>query len=169
MKKLNLFLILLIISCSSIAQNKFFIETGAGIPEDYNLGLGYRYSSFGGIEVKYGSDLQFSDGQIFHLLTLNHAIYFGKLNNNAGRKLWSFNTGLTTEFFNNEHEEGYEMFLSGWFAREIAITKRILIEPGLGVFQSVYSNMKNKDGIIEGSVILLPVYPKFGISLIFDI
>jgi hypothetical protein len=43
MKKPKLFLTLLIISYSSIAQNKFFIEAGAGIPEGYNLGLGYRF------------------------------------------------------------------------------------------------------------------------------
>lgn len=168
MKKLNLMLTLLIFSFSLVAQSNFFIQTGAGIPEGYNLGLGYRYSSYGGVDLTYGSDLKFSDGDVFYLLTLNHAFYLGKIREKVNRKLWSFNVGLTTNILNNNHEEGYELYLSGWFGREVVISQDILIKPGLGIFNSVYSKIKIKDGRYEGAK-LLPVYPKFGITLIYDI
>ncbi len=169
MKKINLLLTLLIISICSFAQKKFYLETGVGIPEGYNVGVGYQYASFGGFDFKYGSDLKAFDNEGFYLLTLTHDFYFGKVRENVDRRLWSFNIGFTTEFINNSHKEGYEMFLTGYFAREFVITKKVLIEPGLGVFQRVNRRIEIKDRYIVGDVILLPVYPKFVISLIYDI
>ena len=168
MKKLKLMLMLLVISFSLVAQSNFFVEAGAGIPEFYNIGLGYQYSSFGSVDLTYGSDLKVLDGDLFYLLTLNHAFYFGKIGEKANRKLWSFNVGLTTNFFNNDHEEGYKLYLSGWFGREVVISQNILIKPGLGVFNSVYSKINIKDGKYEGAK-LLPVYAKFGITLIYNV
>jgi hypothetical protein len=169
MKKINLLLTLLIISISSFAQKKFYLETGVGIPEGYHVGVGYQYATFGGFDFKYGSDLKPFDSNGFHLLTITHALYFGKIRENVERKLWSFNIGFTTYFANNSHVEGYEMLLSGYFAREFVITRKFLVQPGLGVFQRVNNQLENKDGHIDGDVILLPVYPKFNLSLIFDV
>lgn len=169
MKKLNLLLTLLIISFCSFAQKKLYLETGVGIPEGYHVGIGYRYTSITNISLKYGSNLKFYDDERFHLITLNNAFYFGKIHEQANRKLWSINMGLTTEYINNSHEEGNEFYSSGWVTREIVLTNRIMISPEIGVFRSIYSNKKIKDGIHVGSVILLPVNPKIGMSLIFNI
>jgi len=169
MKRLIFLSLCMVLFFPSIAQKNFFVEAGAGVPEGFNLGPGYRYTPVTSVSLKYAPVFNLYGGGISHIVTLNNAFYFGKIHEKVNRKLWSFNIGLTTAIINNDHKKGYEMVLSGCFAREFAITEKIFIRPELGGFQTINKHIEAKDGDIGGDVILLPVYPKIGLSFIFDI
>ena len=150
-----------------VSQENFKLETGFTLPEGYIIGVKYQYFSDLRIDFRYGTDFQFFDDDIYHSFVLNHAFYFGNTNNKIKHKLWTFNSGITFLYFNNNRKEGVVLRMSIYFAREFPITKRLFIQSELGVSYRVYDNRKIKD--YEHIVNYYSLAPKLGLNLILKI
>jgi hypothetical protein len=149
----------------SKSQENIDLTLGAAIPEGFHLGSRFHYSTNSRIDLRIGSDLLFADQKQYIFFGLNHAVYFGKINEKADRKLWTFNTGLTFLFSNSSHREASAQLLKVYFAREIPVTKNILIEPELGINYLLHENSRIKDGLYEGY--LLRFLPVAGVNIVF--
>ncbi len=149
----------------SNSQERFNFSTGVAIPEGFSVGTRFHYSLKARIDLQIGNDLQFTDGKQYIFTGLNHAIYFGKVNEKAGRNLWTANTGITFLYSNSSHREASAQLLKVFLAREIPVTKHIFIEPQLGVNYLLHENSKIKDGMYEGY--LLRLLPVAGVNVVF--
>ncbi len=101
----------------------------------------------------------------YYSATLGHGWYFGKESKKIGQKMWSINTSYTLSFRNNTHREGYNSFASLFFARDFALTKRLLIQPELGASILVFDRTYIKDDLDGGYNI--PVVPEIAVNLIY--
>ena len=164
MKKLILpitTLLFLTIPAESFTQEKWNVSAGISIPEGYNLGIRYKYKIDKRLDFFYGNSVPFDADNNWNYFSINHAIYFGKLNAKQNQKLWSINTGFLLGLTNERNSQNVNGFVNLYFAREIPNSKRMFIEPKLGASYLLFYRV-NK-GIINGYVIR--IIPNFGLNL----
>lgn len=141
---------------------------GASTPELYHLGVRLHYIPNARLDLNFGSDFNNDDNGRLYSATINHAIYFGKVNPRTDTKLWSFNTGfsfLVEETILQKSTAGY---VNIFFAREFRITKKLYIQPELGASYFLFEQFVNQDNIATNGY-RIRLIPKFGLNLIIKI
>ena len=151
----------LTIPTESFTQEKWIVSAGISIPEGYSLGIRYKYKINKRLDFFYGNSVPFAAGNNWNSFSINHAFYIGKLNAKQNQKLWSINTGFLLGLTNERNSQNVNGFVNLYFAREIPISKRMFIEPKLGVSYLLFYRV-NK-GIINGYVIR--IIPNIGLNL----
>jgi hypothetical protein len=174
MKNNSKFLILVVLILSSgLAKsqvNKVGVDLviGASVPELYHFGARIHYLPNARLDFNLGSDFKNDENGRIYSATLNHAIYFGKVNPRTDTKLWSFNSGFTFLVEKSIHEKSTAAYLNLFFAREFRISKKIYIQPELGASYFLFEHIVNEDNmVLTGSRTVL--IPKFGLNLIMKI
>ncbi len=144
------------------------LVAGASTPELYHFGIRSHYLPNARLDFNFGSDLNNDDQGREYAITINHAYYPGKVNPKFKRKLWSFNTGFSFLVKKNIEYKTTASYLNLFFAREFPVTKRIFIEPELGISYFLFEHVVNTDNeVLSGD--RTPIIPKFGINLILKI
>lgn len=147
------------------SQEKLDLSIGFTFPEGFYTGVRYHYAPDNRIDFRIGSDLKFTDGKQYGFLMLNHAFYFGKINQKIEQKCWSFNTGILFSHSDNNHKETSSGILKSFIARDFAVSNKIIVQPELGVNYLLFNNSRIKDGFYEGYIIRF--FPMGGVNLIF--
>ncbi len=145
-------------------SGKLDLSAGYSIPEICHFGLRYNYQPTRRIDFRLGTNLLPDD---YYSATLNHAWYFGKLNEKSGQKHWTVNSAVTASYRSNHHREGYLSYFSLFFAREFMLSKKWFIQPEAGASHLISDNTKIMDGLYEGYTIR--VTPRFGVSMILKL
>jgi hypothetical protein len=141
---------------------------GTSIPELYHLGVRIHYIPNARLDFNFGSDFINDDNGRLYEATINHAIYFGKVNPRTDTKLWSINSGfsfLVEETVLLKSTAGY---LNLFFARELRITKKLYIQPEAGASYFLFEQLVNQDNIATKGY-RTRIVPKFGLNLIIKI
>lgn len=158
-------LILSLFPLNGNSQAKFDVSVGLAIPEGYNLGVKYKYKTNRSVNFYYGQSVPFEKDGKWNSFSINHAIYFGKINSKTNEKLWSVNTGFLYGISNDSDAKIHNGFLNLYFAREIVLSPGFYIEPKLGASYLLFYDVTR--GFINGYIIR--IIPNFGLSLGFKI
>ena len=166
--KLFILSILLLVTGFTYGQEKKLdadFVVGASVPELYHLGIRLHYMPNGRIDLNFGSDFNNDENGILYSATINHAIYFGKVNPRTDTKLWSFNSGLSFLVEQTILLKSTASYLNLFFARELRITKKLYIQPELGASYFLFEEFVDKDNITTKGY-RTRIIPKLGLNLI---
>ncbi len=174
MKKIskNILLVLcILLTGNSYAQNEnadIDLVIGASIPTVYHVGAGLHYIPNARLDFSFGSDfIDDANGRLY-ALTANHAIYFGKVNTKAKRRLWSVNTGITFLVEENPQIKSTAAYFNLFFARKFPIVKKLFIQPEIGASNFLFEHLVDVDDIVTQGT-RTRFIPKIGINLILGI
>lgn len=162
-----LFILFLVTLHSVNAQNKFDFSIGSSSPALANIEGRWHYNDLYRLDFLAGTDFGiYSDGNTL-VLGFNHAIYFGNINDEIGRKTWTINTASVYTYTNRATKIEKKYWLNVYFAKEIVLSHSLLLEPELGIAIDLYTDIKRKKDYQPEGAKILPFYPKFGLNLIF--
>lgn len=172
-KKLQILILafLLLLTGFAYSQEENFdidLVIGTSISELYYSGIRFHYIPNGRIDFNFGSDFNKDDDGVLFAVNLNHAYYFEKGNSKINNKLWAFNSGFSFLVEKGQHEKSTAAYLNLFFTREFPVTKKIFIQPELGISYFIFEHVVNEyDYVYSGHRIR--IIPKFGINLFLKI
>jgi len=141
---------------------------GVTVPSIYHAGIGLHYIPNARLDLSFGSDFNDDVNGRLYALTVNHAIYFGKVDAKTKKKLLSVNTGITFMIEENPHLKSTAAYFNLFFARKFPISKKLFIQPEIGASNFLFEHLVDKDDVVtQGN--RTRIIPKIGINLILEI
>lgn len=173
MKKFALFILtglLLLLAVLVQAQEttkNIDLVAGVSVPELYHGGIRYHYNPNARLDFNFGTNFENRDNDRLYSYTLNHAYYFGKINEKTSQKSWSVNTGFSLLTEKDKYDKLTHAIFNLYLAKEFPITKKLFIQPELGASYLLFEHSSDPDYFSSGYQIRL--IPKFGLNLILKI
>lgn len=173
MKKLFQFILiglLLLLAGLAQAQEKtenIDLVVGVSVPELYHGGIRYHYNRNARLDFNFGNNFENQDNDRLYAYTLNHAYYFGKINEKTSQKSWSVNTGFSLLTEKDEFDKLTHGIFNLYLAKEFSISKKLFIQPELGASYLLFEHSSDPGYFSSGYQIRL--IPKFGLNLFLKI